>query len=209
MSVGRTLFYAGLMTGLFALSIRYTLHIQEQMALGKSFIDALAHLFSFFTIVMNTLVVLCYLASIPFLQKTLAFFRRPFVVGTAIAGILIVMIVYHLLLSATHNPTGISVLTNLCLHYIAPVLFPLWWFFESRKGTMNWQLVPAMTIIPILYLVWIFSRGAITNEYPYGFLNVAEKGVAGVAPTLIVITLLFIVFGSIVVFFDKRYTENP
>ncbi|MEM7214282.1 MAG: Pr6Pr family membrane protein [Pseudomonadota bacterium] len=208
MTIGRFLFFLALSSGLIALSIRYPLHIHEQMSDGRGFFGSVGHLFSFFTIVMNTLVALCLLARVSALADKLSFFRRPVVVGTALAGILIVMIVYHLLLSATHNPVGISVLTNILQHYLVPVVFPIWWYLESRRGDMTWNMVPAMMIIPIIYLVWVFSRGALIGEYPYGFLNVAEKGVSGVAPILIAITILFLVFGSIVVFLDKRITEK-
>ncbi|MEM9278268.1 MAG: Pr6Pr family membrane protein [Pseudomonadota bacterium] len=208
MSIGRILFYVALIAVVTALSIRYPLHIHEQMSDGRGFLGSVGHLFSFFTIVMNTLVALCLLARVPALSGGLSVFRNPVVVGTAIAGILIVMIVYHLLLSATHNPEGISAFTNICQHYIVPVAFPLWWYLDGRKSDMTWGMVPLMAVIPILYLVWIFARGEVIAEYPYGFLNVAEKGIGGVAPVLIAITLLFLIFGSIIVFLDKRSAQK-
>lgn len=204
MTVGRLLFLVALVVVMVALFIRYPLHIYEELSNGRGFFGSAAHLFSFFTIVMNTLVALCLLARTTLFEQRLALFRQPSIVGTAIAGILIVMIVYHRLLSATHNPEGISVFTNICLHYIVPIVFPLWWYFGGRTGDMNWALVPKMVIIPLLYLVWVFARGAIINEYPYGFLNIAERGIAGVAPVLIAITALFLIFGSFIVFLDKR-----
>ena len=204
MNLGRVLFLIALSAALVALAIRYPIHIQTQMSEGRGLLGAIGHLFSFFTIVMNTLVGLCLLAHTNLFRERMKPFRNPVVMGTAIAGILIVMIVYYLLLSETHNPTGISALTNVLQHYVVPIVFPLWWFFAGRIANMEWRHVPMMMIIPVIYLSWIFTRGAIIGEYPYDFLNVAEKGISGVAPILAAITFLFLIFGSFVVFFDKR-----
>ncbi|MDJ0615013.1 MAG: Pr6Pr family membrane protein [Rhizobiaceae bacterium] len=204
MSIGRVIFFVVLSAVWLALAIRYPLHVSAQLSDGRGIIGSVGHLFSFFTNVMNTLVALCLLARTSMFENTLRFFNRPVVVGTAIGGILVVMIVYHLLLSATHNPEGILALTNILRHYVVPILFPVWWLLDGRKADMNWVHVPQMTIIPILYLVWIFLRGALIDEYPYGFLNIAEKGIGGVTPVLVAITILFLIFGSLVVFLDKR-----
>lgn len=209
MNIGRLLFFLGLTVAVVALCIRYPLHIHEQMAVGKTLPGAIAHMFSFFTLVINTLILLIYLAHLKAFNNKLSFFRRPVIIATGVAAILIVMIVYHLLLSATHNPTGINVLTNILQHYVAPIIFPLWWYFEGRTQSIRWINIPQMMIIPTLYLAWVFSRGALIGEYPYDFLNVAEKGIAGVAPILAAIIILFIVLGAILVLLDRKHIRHP
>ncbi|MEO0327728.1 MAG: Pr6Pr family membrane protein [Pseudomonadota bacterium] len=205
MTTGRLLFWLGLTTTFAGLLIQYPIAISTRMAEGYSFLGALIRFNSFFTILTNTLVLFVYLSQ--FKQGVLCFFNRSIVKATALASYLVVMIVYHLLLSAAHNPTGMEAIANLFLHYIGPVLFPLWWWFEGRSGNLNWSQLPKLLIFPVAYLVYVNVRAFIVNEYPYEFLNIKLNGIAGVAPIVGAIVVLFLILGLIIFYLDRKKSQ--
>ncbi len=114
---GKYLLWAGILVTAGGLLIQFPLTVSTQIAAGRSLPGAVVFFFSFFTILTNLLLVLVYLSQ---LTKRFCFFAKPITKATAVAAILVVMIVYHLLLSAAHNPVDLEAFANLCLHYLSP-----------------------------------------------------------------------------------------
>ncbi len=87
-------------------------------------------------------------------------------------------------------------------------LFALWWFAGGRSGDLSWPSLPKILIFPVGYLIYTYIRSPLIGEYPYDFLNFEKNGVAGVAPIIGAIIVLFLLLGSILIILDRRHSQN-
>ncbi len=190
----------GLVLGASATAISFYTNIPEQMALGRSFFGAMFHFFSFYTNWTNILLVLIYLA----LFKGWTRFNSATTSVTGLSSIIMVMIVYHFLLSATHHPEGIDRVTNVVMHYITPVIFTAFWITSKHSGVLNWSDLYKFVLFPMTFLAFTYVKAGITGEYPYDFLNLSLNGIAGVAPIIGAIVVLILALGSLAIIYDKK-----
>lgn len=148
--------------------------------------------FSYFTIWSNLVVAI---------SATLLW-RRPWRDTTgrrvlrmdALLMITVTAIVYQVLLAPTTEVIGWSNLTDPILHVITPLVTVVVWVIWGPRGWVTGKMIPAALVVPVLWIVWMLIRGAISDVYPYGFVNITEYGVAAVSKTLAMI----LVFGLIV-----------
>ena len=199
-SLARTLAIIGLILGASATTISFITHIPEQMELGRSLFGAMFHFFSFYTNWTNILLVLIYLA----IFRGWASLNSAATSVTGLSSIIMVMIVYHFLLSATHFPEGINIITNVVKHYMAPVIFTAVWFTSKHTGTLNWRDLYKFILFPLAFLVFTYLKAAVTGEYPYDFLNLSLNGVEGVAPIIGAIVVLILSLGSLAIFYNNK-----
>ena len=203
--LARTLGIIGLILGATATAISFYTNIPEQMALGRSFFGAMFHFFSFYTNWTNILLVLIYLD----VFKGWTNLSSPSTGVTGLSSIIMVMIVYHFLLSATHFPEGIDKITNVIMHYVTPIVFTLFWIVCKHFGALKWRDLYKFTLFPMAFLIFTYVKAAITGEYPYDFLNLSLNGIAGVAPIICGIVILIILLGSLAIVYDKKAaTQN-
>lgn len=200
----RVLAIIGLVLGAVATTISFGTHIPEQMAEGKSLFGAVLHFFSFYTNWTNILLILIYLD----LFFGFTNLSSPVSGVTGLTSIIMVMIVYHLLLSATHDPQGISVFSNIVMHYVTPVLFTMFWITTRHIGALSWGDLYKFIAFPLAFLVFTYIKAAVINEYPYDFLNISLNGIEGVAPIIGGIVVLILALGSLAIFYDK-YNSDP
>lgn len=194
----------GLVLGAVATAISFYTNIPEQMAEGRSLWGAMFHFFSFYTNWTNILLVLIYLD----LLKGFSGLSSPVTGVTGLTSIIMVMIVYHLLLSATHHPEGIDVVTNIAMHYVTPVIFALFWFTSHHLGQLNWSDLYKFILFPLAFLVFTYVKAAITGEYPYDFLNYSLNGFSGVAPIIAAIVVLILFMGSLAILYDNKASDR-
>lgn len=153
--------------------------------------------FGYFTILTNILAALAFTA--PFLKPKTPLhrlFMRQSVRAAITLYILIVAIVYHVILSADHNPAGLNALTNIGLHYILPALYILDWFAFSAKDKMRFKTLPLWAVYPLIYGVFTIGRGLMTGIYPYPFLNISERGLSAVIVTMCIFCAVYIIGGA-------------
>lgn len=153
--------------------------------------------FGYFTILTNILAALAFTA--PFLKQTrplYRFFMRQEVRAAIALYILIVAIVYHAMLAAVHNPTGLNAITNISLHYILPVLYIMDWLAVSPKGKMAFKTLPLWTVYPVIYGGFTIVQGLISGFYPYPFLDISQRGWAAVIITMLIFCAVYIIGGA-------------
>ena len=152
---------------------------------------SLANFFSFFTIQSNiiaaTILLIVGIGSLLQRDSTPQF---AFIRGAAALYMTMTGIIYLVLLSGNEVALQTTIpWVNFILHYAAPVIIVLdWLLFPSRfrlpfSKTIFWLSFPA------LYLVYSLVRGAITNWYPYPFLNPLTDGWGSVIMTCLVISV--------------------
>ena len=190
----------GLILGALAIASSFYTNIIGEMDEGRSLFGAMFHYFSFYTNWTNILLVLIYL-DLFFGWTSLS---SPVKCVTGLSSIIMVMIVYHVLLSATHHPEGIDVITNIIKHYITPILFVLFWVTSRHVGALNWSDLYKIILFPMAFLVFTYVKAAITGEYPYDFLNYSLNGFSGVAPIIGAIVVLILFLSSIAIFYDRK-----
>lgn len=138
--------------------------------------------FSYFTIQNNILASIVLLLS----ALALAAGRKSRILdvlrGLSTVYILVVGIGFAILLSGLEN----SILTavpwdNLVLHYIMPVAVLTDHIIDRPKTKLRFKNSLIWLLFPVSYLIYSLIRGAITDWYPYPFLNPAKEGYEGVA----------------------------
>jgi hypothetical protein len=89
-------------------------------------------------------------------------------------SITLVMVFYHFMLAPNYQFEGGLLVSNILMHYIAPLLYLVWWAVFSSHGTLRLRNVPVMLLPGILYVVYSLVRGAIVGEYPYDIIDVDQ-----------------------------------
>ncbi|MBB4802588.1 phosphoglycerol transferase MdoB-like AlkP superfamily enzyme [Flavobacterium nitrogenifigens] len=172
---------------------------------ANKFIDTI----SYFTILSNLLVTISLSFSI-FLPRTkLGVYFSNRSVQTALAlYILIVGLIYNLILRELIKPLGWQLFLDNMLHVTTPILYLLYWLLFDTKEKLNWKNGVSWLLFPIIYLVYSLIRGAITDWYPYPFLAVSHYGYSTVILNALIITLLFYIVGTVLIFVNnKRFTN--
>ncbi|MFC5583653.1 Pr6Pr family membrane protein [Nitratireductor kimnyeongensis] len=191
---------AGLVVGLLALVVQFTLTIPASMEAGRSLVGSIVHYFSYFTILTNILVVLVHLAA---LSGAPRFFKKASVRAGVAVAILLVGLVYWLLLSAIWEPKGLFLICDVALHYVAPALYLVWWLLAGTDGSLSWRHLPLWLAYPLLYVTYVLVRAPIAGEVPYYFLDARLNGWPSVLVYLAVILLTFAFLGRIAMLVDR------
>jgi hypothetical protein len=131
---------------------------------------------SYFTIQSNLLVALTsgVLAARPRdTGRLLSVLRLDALIGITVTGV-----VYAVLLAPLHDPHGIVAWTNAGLHYVTPVMAPLGWLLFGPRPRIGENVLVLALIWPAAYVAYTLGHGAISDWYPYPFVDVARLGYA-------------------------------
>lgn len=111
----------------------------------------------------------------------------------ALVGMTVTCIVYIVVLSGDSTNVGMERVTNLMLHYVGPPLFVLSWIAVGPWLSLGLADIPRALIWPTLWIVYTLIHGAITDWYPYPFIDVSAKGYPDVLVSVAFITLFALV----------------
>ena len=163
------------LTGLSALALQFWLELR--LPHGPGIIGSTINFFSYFTVLANAFAALAMLLPLAAPDAALGrFLSRPSV-RTTIAGYMIIVgAIYFLFLRYIGDDQGLERLADQLLHYAAPILFLVDWFAFVPKGHVPWTIIGTSLIAPILYGFWTVGHGALTNWYPYPFVDVTKLG---------------------------------
>jgi hypothetical protein len=161
-----------------------------QLAYGIQHGASIDNFFSFFTIESNILAVFVLLLSNTFQGK-----RWELVRGAATLYMTTTGLIYVFLLSGLEQSLQTTIpWVNAVLHYVTPVIMFLDWFIDKPKNYISFKTGLYWVAFPLAYLAYSLVRGAITNWYPYPFLNPSQHGYLGVAATSLIITPIMVTF---------------
>jgi hypothetical protein len=130
--------------------------------------------FSYFTIESNLLVVITssMLAQAPRRDGVLFRVLRL----DALFGISVTLVTYAVLLAPQHDPHGINAWTNAGLHYVAPAMAIGGWLLFGPRPRIDETTLLLALIWPALYVGYTLLHGAVSDWYPYPFIDVAQLG---------------------------------
>lgn len=186
--------------GWFALIAQFYLIILNRVtSVGETII----RYFSFFTILTNLLVALCF----TFLllnpkSKPWIFFSRPATLTAITVYIIVVGMVYNIILRFLWAPKGLQLIVDELLHTVIPLLCIIFWWKYVRPKALKWKDAFPWLIYPLVYIFIILILGAGSGFYPYPFIDVNTIGYAKVfinsgilAVCFLGISFLFIAIG--------------
>jgi hypothetical protein len=192
----------------FALVLQFSISIPAYLAKGCSLRSALIQLFSFYTILSNLLMVIG-LTTILIAAKSAwgRFFSRNTVLTSIVLYMTIVGLTYNILLRNVWNPVGLFKLADELLHVVNPLLFIIYWLAFAPKSGLKYGNVWPWLWFPFLYFIYVLIRGAISGNYPYPFLNVAELGYPQVLLTAVILLPIFWGLGALFVFIARQMNK--
>jgi hypothetical protein len=202
MSLKRLATLLGLVVGTATLVLQFYLSIELRLGKGDSLAGALWYLLTFFTILTNLMVVLIYLSEIS-MARWLDWWRSPVTRAMMAATMTVVTVFYHVMLAGLWQPTGLQLVADVVLHYVAPWFFIVWWLVFQPHGQLSWRHIPVMATFPLVYLAWAMFRGAIVGEYPYPILEANTLGYGQVAINCLIMIGLFLVLFAVAVGLDR------
>jgi hypothetical protein len=167
----------------------------------RGFVFETIEYFSYFTIVSNIVVAVStglFAADPARRERWAGALRMAGVVMITVTGI-----VYHVLLAADNDPTGIGLVTDLGLHTVVPVVTVVGWVVVGPHRQFGAHTLALAMMLPLAWLTYALVREAVVGEALYPFMSVAENGGAQVALTLGAITLFALVLGAVVLAGDR------
>lgn len=165
----------------FAIILQFSISFSILITEGRTFAGTLVQLLSYFTILSNILVAKSLTLSLlnP-TGKWGKYFSSASVTGAITVYIATVGITYNIILRNLIILEGFSILANELLHVVVPVLYVIYWFLFAAKARLKWSEIYYWIIYPLIYLIYILIRGAISGYYPYPFVDVGRLGYSNV-----------------------------
>jgi hypothetical protein len=192
----------GLAAGTVGLVLELYFSLQVSLTAGRDVFGALGSFFAFYTILTNIALVLIYLSEV-LTTPGLAIFRHPVTRGSMAACIALVNLYVFFVLRHLYNPTGLLELSDRLLHYVAPLLYLLWWAIGQVHGLLRWRHLPIMLLPTLIYFVAIMARGAWLHRYPYPFMNIDELGWGAVFQGALFMALCLAALAALVIALDR------
>ncbi|MEM5288876.1 Pr6Pr family membrane protein [Paraburkholderia sabiae] len=189
----------------FAAQTDVTVH--RMLSRGYGVIDGIERLTSYLTNLTIFTCALCFTCVGFFGRSTtpfVRFFRQPTVVTAVTCYIVFVGFAYNLLLRHLWTPSGWRMLLNESLHTLVPLLVALYWLlfvprFHLRLRHLLWWLA-----YPLGYLALTMMRGAMSDFYPYPFIDVGELGYTRVLINASLLVLAFVLLMAVFVAINHR-----
>ncbi|MCH4553463.1 Pr6Pr family membrane protein [Aestuariibaculum lutulentum] len=189
--------YSIAILGWFAVIMQFFLMLMDKT---MSSVESIERFFSYFTILTNTIVALFFtMKSLNFQKVDYKTWLTPIAVY-----ITVVCVVYQTLLRSVWTPEGFQIIIDELLHSIIPVLTVVYWFLYDGAKHVVWSLIPKWLIYPLVYLIYILTRGMFSGFYPYPFINVLEIGWQQTLINSVLMCLLFLMLFSMFIGLGQR-----
>jgi len=160
--------------------------------------------FSFFTILTNLVVAagLTISLALPGTAWGRFFSGAQAQTGTAVY-IAIVGATYSLLLRHLWNPVGAQKLADILLHDVVPIAYVVYWVIFVPKGQLRWKHAVTGLIYPLVYMVYTLIHGAVSQWYPYPFVDAAIIGLSRALLNGALFLLVFFAVGLLAIAFGR------
>lgn len=160
--------------GWFAILAQFYIHT---VTLPLPLFESVIRFFSFFTILTNLSVAVCFTALLLLPTSSIGrFFANSSTLTALTVYMTFLALVYHGLLRNLWDPQGLQLAVDWVLHTIQPLLLLVYWLLFVQKGVLKWQTAFFWLLYPGIYLVWVLGRGGLSGFYPYPFINAVELG---------------------------------
>ena len=149
-----TFIWIGAIAGWFAVVFQFVLMMINREA-GVP--ETVIRFFSFFTILTNIIVSLCYTGLLMKPGSRMnTYFSNPKVIAAIAVYITVVGLVYNIVLRFMWDPTGLQLIVDELLHSFNPVWFVLFWFLFIDKSPLRWKSLIRWLLYPLIYVLYVF-----------------------------------------------------
>lgn len=165
---------------------------------------------TYFTLMSNVAATVYYLLAAIHQAKhktTLA----PAAKGAILMCMTVTCLVYHFMLNGRFEMQGTIMISNILLHYVAPIVLVADWILFDDKGRYSVKSALCWLLAPLGYLVFVVIAvglgahlGPYGEAYPYFFMDPAQVG--GMTNLVILYAVMGVCFfglGMIIVGVDK------
>jgi hypothetical protein len=119
----------------------------------------------------------------------------------ALLGITVTGIVFALILAPDQEHIGVG---SVLLHYVSPPLALIAWLLVGPSGSRSWRMIAPALVWPIAYLAWTLVHGAISDWYPYGFIDAGDLGLATMLRNALGVLVFGVALCVVFVAVDRR-----
>ena len=197
------------------IALRLFFGVLSLAAIGKQFATHtqmglnVVNFFSYFTILSNLFAGIV----LVFGAFQLIAHRQPSASTDLIRGMVVVnMAVVGILFSVLLRDVELGYLSpwiNTVHHYIMPIAVVLEWLIQPPRTKLGKRQLLLGQVFPLLYLIYVLTRGAIVGWYPYPFFNPANVGgYGGVTAYIIGIMVVFVVAGWLLFTLGNKLNRN-
>ena len=96
--------------------------------------------------------------------------------GATVLSIVLVGVLFARLLSGDRALSGGSLLADVLLHRVTPVLGPMFWLPFVPKGNLTRRDPYVWALYPLVYFAYAMVRGALDGRYAYPFIDATRLG---------------------------------
>jgi hypothetical protein len=166
--------------------------------------EAVIRFFSYFTILTNLLVAVCFTCLLLKGSRGYRFFNRATTLTAVTVYIVIVGLVYNIVLRSQWNPQGLQLLADNLLHSLTPLLTLIYWFVFVSTKEISWKQTPSWMLYPLFYLVYVMIRGSFSDFYPYFFIDVTKLGYSQALMNAVYVTICFLLISLLLIWLGKK-----
>ena len=130
---------------------------------------------------------------------------RPVLVGWAVAAITTVGVGFWLIGGTL---TLGSALENILLHGVTPWAALLLWLVFVPKGYLRLIHVSIWLLWPLCYWLYALTRGVLTGEFAYGFMDPSKNSVTAIATLIGGLTLVYAAWAWTLLALDKMSAKK-
>jgi len=199
-------FFPIVILGWVALMAQFYLIIENRIA---PIPETIIRYFSFYTILTNLLVAVCF-SFLLVKPKSVwgLFFSKPGVITAITVYITIVGLVYNVILRFLWKPEGLQFIVDELLHTVIPLLCIVFWTVYVMKSALKWKDAFPWLIYPLVYIIVILIRGAMSGFYPYPFININDIGYNEVLINSGILSLGFLFFSFLYIAIGKMINRR-
>ncbi len=154
-----------------------------------------ANVLAFFTIQSNIIVGITTGLLAHRLERDSWWFRTFRLDG--LVCILVTFAVYHTVLAGLADLTGWAKIADVLLHTVVPAMCVLGWAAFGPRARLTGTVVLGSLLYPLAWLAVTLTRGAITDWYPYPFLEAPRLGYPKVLLNSLLIAAVFLALAAL------------
>jgi hypothetical protein len=180
------------------------IQLNATTALRGSVVMAIWVVLRYFTVVANVLTAVFFTG----IAVGAPPFSRPRWLAGLTLAMMLVGVVYTSLLRGLIDLSGGAALANLLLHFVTPILVPIYWLAFARKGALHNRDALLWLLFPFAYGVYALIRGGLGDFYAYPFMDVSALGWPQVIFNGSIGALCFIAAGYAFIWLDHRLGQR-
>lgn len=127
----------------------------------------------------------------------------------AVVGMTVTFFVYYIALRPILDLQGVTKATDIAFHYVAPIMTVGGWLLFGPRPRIDPGSLLRHLVWPVGYLAYILVLGAVSEWYPYPFIDADDLGYATSLFHAVLVTALLLAVGGAYWYLDKAMREFP